>query len=138
MLDSKDFCSFIVSNLVLESSSKKKESEMITKENIESIIEALAMDPYQDYRDTLSKKSLILRTEILTIDNLNIGQKLEGSVKNVTHFGAFVDIGIGKDALLHQSQFRPGTIKLGNRIDVLVKSIEKESQRIGLTLVNGN
>ena len=54
----------------------------------------------------MSKKPIQLRTEVLTIDNLKIGQTLEGTVKNVTHFGAFVDIGIGKDALLHQSELR--------------------------------
>ena len=68
---------------------------------------------FQDYRDYgLSKKPIQLRTEVLTIDNLKIGQTLEGTVKNVTHFGAFVDIGIGKDALLHQSELRYNGLKL--------------------------
>ena len=92
------------------------------------------------FRDSLpSKKPVLMRTEVLTIDNLVIGQILEGSVKNVTHFGAFVDIGIGKDALLHQSQFRYGeNPKLGQRLEVSIKTIEKARQQIGLTLATGN
>ena len=60
--------------------------------------------------------------------------KLDGEVKNVTHFGAFVDIGIGKDALLHQSEF-PKTIqlKLGQSLTVAVKTIDVQKQRINLT-----
>ena len=65
--------------------------------------------------------------------------KLEGQIKNVTHFGVFVDIGIGKDALLHQSQFPKnnsgGKFKLGPRIQGGVKSIEQERQRVNLTAI---
>ena len=65
--------------------------------------------------------------------------KLEGQIKNVTHFGVFVDIGIGKDALLHQSQFPKnnsgGKFKLGQSIQVVVKSIEQERQRVNLTAI---
>ena len=90
---------------------------------------------FQDYRDYgLSKKPVQLRTEVLTIDNLKIGQNLEGTVKNVTHFGAFVDIGIGKDALLHQSELRNQAVKLGQRIDISIKTIDKASLRVGLSL----
>ena len=90
---------------------------------------------FQDYRDYgLSKKPILLKTEVLTIDNLKIGQNLEGTVKNVTHFGAFVDIGIGKDALLHQSELRNQAVKLGQRIDISIKTIDKASLRVGLSL----
>ena len=82
----------------------------------------------------MSKKPVLLRTEVLTIDNLKIGQNLEGTVKNVTHFGAFVDIGIGKDALLHQSELRNQAVKLGQRIDISIKTIDKASLRVGLSL----
>jgi len=110
-------------------------SEAASREKIQLILEALALDPFQDYRDYgLSKKPIQLRTEVLTIDNLKIGQTLEGTVKNVTHFGAFVDIGIGKDALLHQSELRSQTVKLGQRIDISIKTIDKPSSRVGLKL----
>ena len=99
---------------------------------IQLIIEALQMDPYKDFRDNL--KSMLFKTEVLSLENLQIGQVLEGSVKNVTHFGAFVDISVGKDALLHQSQFRCN-LSVGQRLQVSVKSIDIPKERIGLSLV---
>ena len=80
-----------------------------------------------------------MKSELLSLKNLKIGMKLEGQIKNVTHFGVFVDIGIGKDALLHQSQFPKnnsgGKFKLGQSIQVVVKSIEQERQRVNLTAI---
>ena len=90
------------------------------------------MDLYKDFRD--QSKTVSYKTEVLTLENLKVGQVLEGSVKNVTHFGAFVDISVGKDALLHQSQYNC-KISVGQRLQVSVKSIELQKERIGLGLV---
>ena len=98
------------------------------------IIEALQMDLYKDFRDR-NLKSMLFKTEVLSLEGLKVGQVLEGSVKNVTHFGAFVDISVGKDALLHQSQFQGSKISVGQRLQVSVKSIELQKERIGLCLV---
>ena len=96
------------------------------------IIEALQMDPYKDFRDSL--KSCLFKTKVLSLESLKVGQVLEGSVKNVTHFGAFVDISVGKDALLHQSQFK-SKISVGQRLQVGIKSLELDKERISLSLV---
>ena len=104
-------------------------------ENLDQIIEAFQTDPFIDIRDTNPERKVNLKSELLSLQNLTVGMALDGTVKNVTHFGAFVDIGIGKDALLHQSQFLKNSIppKLGQNIRVMVKSIEKDRQRVNLT-----
>ena len=104
-------------------------------ENLDQIIEAFQTDPFIDIRDTNPDRKVNLKSELLSLQNLTVGMALDGTVKNVTHFGAFVDIGIGKDALLHQSQFHKNSIppKLGQNIRVMVKSIEKDRQRVNLT-----
>ena len=104
-------------------------------ENLDQIIEAFQTDPFIDIRDTNPERKVNLKSELLSLQNLTVGMALDGTVKNVTHFGAFVDIGIGKDALLHQSQFHKNSIppKLGQNIRVMVKSIEKDRQRVNLT-----
>ena len=69
-----------------------------------------------------------------------MGTVLTGRVTNTTHFGAFVDIGVGKDALLHNSQVNRAELRgkagleLGDRVEVSVNSIERERGRIGLRL----
>lgn len=76
---------------------------------------------------------MVVGKDILTLDKLKTGQKVEGCVTNVTHFGAFVDIGLGgPDGLLHKSKFKGQDIKLGQRLDVAIKSIVQ--QRIELEL----
>ena len=104
-------------------------------ENLDQIIEAFQTDPFIDIRDANPERKVNLKSELLSLQSLTVGMALEGTVKNVTHFGAFVDIGIGKDALLHQSQFQKNSIppKLGQNIQVMVKSMEKDRQRVNLT-----
>ena len=87
------------------------------------------MDLYKDFRDR-NLKSMLFKTEVLSLESLKVGQVLEGSVKNVTHFGAFMDISVGKDALLHQSQFQGSKISVGQRLQVSVKSIELQKERM--------
>nr|ALS04158.1 S1 RNA-binding domain-containing protein 1 [Acartia pacifica] len=70
------------------------------------------------------------------IEDVAVGSTLTGRVSNVTSFGAFVDIGLGKDGLLHVSKMRGCRVDLGNR--VVVKLISKDPQRgkISLELVS--
>lgn len=75
----------------------------------------------------------ILRSDVLSIDDLVTGMRLNGTVRNVVDFGAFVDIGVKQDGLLHRSQIPPGyTLNLGDIIQVEILSVEKERGRIGL------
>ncbi len=75
----------------------------------------------------------ILRSDVLKMEDLTEGMELKGTVRNVVDFGAFVDIGVKQDGLLHKSQIPFGTLlKVGDIIEVEIKKIEKERGRIGL------
>ncbi|HTX91761.1 MAG TPA: Tex family protein [Anaerolineales bacterium] len=75
----------------------------------------------------------ILRSDVLKMEDLVIGMALKGTVRNVVDFGAFVDIGVKQDGLLHRTQVPSGTLlKVGDIIDVEILKIEPERGRIGL------
>jgi uncharacterized protein len=75
----------------------------------------------------------ILRSDVLKAEDLVTGMQLKGTVRNVVDFGAFVDIGIKSDGLLHRTQIPNGTVlKVGDIIDVEIKKIEAERGRISL------
>ena len=82
----------------------------------------------------------LFKQGLTSINDLKVGTVLTGRVTNTTHFGAFVDIGVGKDALLHNSQVNRAELRgkagleLGDRVEVSVNSIERERGRIGLRL----
>ena len=91
-------------------------------------------------RDPRSDAPLpILRSDVLKVEDLVTGMQLKGTVRNVVDFGAFVDIGIKQDGLLHRTQIPTGTIlKVGDIIDVEILKIESERGRIGLGWVKKN
>ena len=67
------------------------------------------------------------------MDDLLAGLQLKGTVRNVVDFGAFVDIGVKQDGLLHRSQLPFGTVlQVGDVIDVEIQSVDKERGRIAL------
>ena len=67
------------------------------------------------------------------MDDLMIGMTLKGTVRNVVDFGAFIDIGVKQDGLLHRSQTpREMTLSVGDILDVEILSVEKERGRISL------
>ncbi len=75
----------------------------------------------------------ILRSDVLKTEDLLTGMELKGTVRNVVDFGAFVDIGIKQDGLLHKSQIPFGTVlKVGDIIDVAILKIEAERGRVSL------
>jgi uncharacterized protein len=79
----------------------------------------------------------ILRSDVLKAEDLVTGMQLKGTVRNVVDFGAFVDIGIKQDGLLHRTQIPTGTVlKVGDIIDVEILKIESERGRIGLGWAN--
>lgn len=107
------------------------------KETVKDIYEALIRDR-RDPRDELERP--LLKSDILNIENLQPGMELEGTVRNVVKFGAFVDIGLKNDALLHISEISDKFVKdpsevlsVGQIIKVRVKDIDKERQRVELT-----
>lgn len=97
------------------------------------IFEQLAR-PGRDPRDELPKP--LLRRDVLKLEDLKTGMQLKGTVRNMVDFGAFVDIGIKNDGLLHKSQMRrlQTQLSVGNVIDVVIVSIDAERQRVGLGL----
>ncbi|MDA3838211.1 MAG: Tex family protein [Candidatus Delongbacteria bacterium] len=95
--------------------------------------------PGRDPREELDKP--ILRTDVLKADDLSVGMKLKGTVRNIVDFGAFVDIGIKQDALVHVSQMADkfvknplDIVKVGDIVDVTVFSIDKDKGRVGLSM----
>lgn len=95
--------------------------------------------PGRDPREELSKP--ILRSDVLKAEDLSVGMKLKGTVRNIVDFGAFVDIGIKQDALVHVSQMADkfvknplDIVKVGDVVDVTVFSIDKDKGRVGLSM----
>lgn len=95
--------------------------------------------PGRDVRDSLPKP--MLRDRVLDIADLKIGMKLTGTVRNVIDFGAFVDIGVHQDGLVHISQISEKFIKhpsdvlsVGDVVTVWVLNIDLKKKRIGLTM----
>ena len=97
-------------------------------------------NPGLDIREELDAP--ILKSDILTIDDLQIGMQLEGTVRNVTSFGAFVDIGLHDDGLVHISKMSKNfvsdpkdIVKVGQIVKVYVCDINKEKQKVSLSLI---
>ncbi len=77
----------------------------------------------------------ILRSDVLKMEDLSEGMRLKGTVRNVVDFGAFVDIGVKQDGLLHRSQMPNGTLlQVADVIDVEIIKVESERGRISLRL----
>jgi protein Tex len=102
----------------------------IGEPTLSDIIEQLirpGRDPRQD------APSPILRSDVLQMEDLVPGMRLKGTVRNVVDFGAFIDIGVKNDGLLHRSQIPQGMlISVGDIIEVEIQKVEIERQRIGL------
>jgi protein Tex len=79
----------------------------------------------------------ILRSDVLKAEDLVTGMQLKGTIRNVVDFGAFVDIGVKQDGLLHRTQIPNGTVlKVGDILDVEIQKIELERGRIALGWVS--
>ena len=110
------------------------------QETLKDIIADL-LKPGRDLRDDF--EAPVLRQDVLDISDLEIGQKLEGAVRNVVDFGAFVDIGLHDDGLIHISQMSKSFVKhpsqvvsVGDVVTVWVSKIDKERGKINLSLVD--
>ena len=119
----------------IEELSKELEVGELT---LKDIIEEL-MKPGRDPREEMPKP--ILRADVLKFEDLREGMILTGTVRNVTDFGAFVDIGVKHDGLVHISQMSEGYIKnpsdvvsVGDIVKVQVLEIDKDRQKVKLTM----
>ncbi len=103
-------------------------------------IKASLQAPGRDLRDDMPAP--LLRQDVLTIEDLKTGMQLEGTVRNVVDFGAFVDIGVKHDGLVHVSKLSQKfvsdpskVVAVGDIVEVWVESVDLDRQRIQLTMV---
>ena len=127
--------------------------ETLKKASIEELVAKFNSDEYtiKDILKELDNPGLdprneapeqILRSDVLTIDDLKVGMELKGTVRNVASFGAFIDIGLHNDGLLHISKMSKSFVKdpkdivsVGDIINVYIDDINKEKEKVGLTLL---
>lgn len=126
----------VLSKANVKELSTKLESDTFT---IEDIIKELST-PGLDPRDSL--EAPILKSDILELKDLKVGIKLQGTVRNVTSFGAFVDIGLHDDGLVHISKMAKTFVKdpkevvnVGDIVTVYVCDVDKDKQKVALSLI---
>ena len=106
---------------------------------LKDIVDSL-MKPGRDPRDELSKP--ILKQDVLKMEDLVAGMELQGTVRNVVDFGAFVDIGVKQDGLVHISKLSNSFVKhpldivsVGDVVTVWVEGLDLKKQRVSLTML---
>ena len=106
---------------------------------LKDIVDAL-MKPGRDPRDAFPQP--LLKTDVLQMEDLKVGMELQGTVRNVVDFGAFVDIGVKQDGLVHISKLANKRVKhpldvvaLGDIVTVWVDSVDVAKGRISLTML---
>lgn len=111
----------------------------IDKYTLEDIISSLS-NPLRDPRDDMPRP--ILRSDVLKLEDLAVGMKLQGTVRNVVDFGAFIDIGLKNDGLVHISKMSNGYIKhpsevvsVGDIVDCYVDEIHLDKKKVSLSLL---
>ena len=118
---------------------KKLAKELeVGEQTLEDIVEALKQ-PGRDLREDMPAP--LLRQDVLEMKDLLVGMELEGTVRNVVDFGAFVDIGVKQDGLVHLSKMSTKFVKhprdivsVGDVVTVWVEKVELDKQRISLTM----
>jgi len=129
-------CEKTLSEVDIEQLSKQLGVGEIT---VKDIVDTL-MKPMRDPRDEYPQP--LLKTDVLKMEDLKVGMELQGTVRNVVDFGAFVDIGVKQDGLVHISKLKKGRVKhpldvvsLGDIVTVWVEKVELEKGRIALTMI---
>lgn len=109
---------------------------------LQDIIESLKKRG-RDLREQMPQP--LLRADVLSIEDLKVGMELQGTVRNVVDFGAFVDIGVKQDGLVHLSKLSKRYVKhpseivsVGDIITVWIEKVDIEHQRISLTMIEPN
>lgn len=111
----------------------------IDRYTLEDIIKAF-LESNRDPRDDMPKP--LLRADILHLEDLHVGEKLQGTVRNVVDFGAFIDVGLHDDGLVHISKISKSYIKhpsdilsVGDIVDCYVIGIDLKKQKLSLSLI---
>lgn len=117
-----------------------KELTGIDDYTLDDILSSITQ-PLRDYRDDYDGP--ILRQDVLTLEDLHINDKLEGTVRNVVDFGAFVDIGLHEDGLVHISkmskqhvQHPSDVVSVGDIVTTWVYAIDEQRQKVQLTMID--
>lgn len=120
---------------VQELSATLNVGEVTVKDTVDTL-----MKPSRDPRDAFPQP--LLKTDVLKMEDLQVGMELQGTVRNVVDFGAFVDIGVKQDGLVHISKLQKRRIKhplevvaLGDIVTVWVEKVEANKGRISLTML---
>ena len=123
-------------NINLEEYKTKLNTDIYTLEDVVSSLKKPNLDPRDEYPQP------ILKSDVLDIKDLTIGMKLQGTVRNVVDFGAFIDIGLHNDGLAHISKLTNRYIKhpsevvsVGDIVDCWVDDISLEKQKVSLSLI---
>ncbi|MBR1413308.1 MAG: RNA-binding transcriptional accessory protein [Bacilli bacterium] len=123
-------------NIDINEYSKKLNTDIYT---LEDIIKSL-ISPNRDPRDEMPQP--LLKSDVLSIEDLKVGMKLQGTVRNVVDFGAFIDIGLHNDGLVHISKITDKYIKhpsdvlsVGDIVDCYVDEIHVDKQKVSLSLL---
>lgn len=131
----KPSISKVLSNVNIEELALQVHSDIYT---VKDIIDAF-ITPFRDPRENIAAP--VLKSDILTLDDLCVGMELEGVVRNVIDFGAFVDIGLKNDGLIHISEMSNDYIKhpsdilaVGDIVHCYVLNINKDKKKVALTL----
>ena len=111
----------------------------IGKETIQDIVQSL-LQPGRDMRDEMTAP--LLRQDVLSMEDLKPGMELQGTIRNVIDFGAFVDIGVKQDGLVHISKLSQKFVKhptdvvsVGDVVTVWVEAVDSKKGRISLTMI---
>ncbi|EME7638133.1 RNA-binding transcriptional accessory protein [Staphylococcus pseudintermedius] len=129
----------VLSTLNIASYATKLNIGVPTLEDIVKSLIAPNRDPRDDY------ETPELKSDVLSIEDLSKGMKLNGTVRNVVDFGAFVDIGIKQDGLVHISKLAKKFIKhpmdivsVGDIVEVWIENIDENKGKVALTMIDPN
>lgn len=129
-----------VEKLTRLSAEKLAESLSVGEETLADILAGLTQ-PGRDMRDEMPAP--LLRTDVLSMEDLKPGMELTGTVRNVIDFGAFVDIGVKQDGLVHISKLSKKFVKhptdvvsVGNIVTVWIEQVDTKKGRISLTMLS--
>ena len=125
-----------LSSLDIEKYASMLGTDVYTLSDVVSSLQKPNRDPRDDYAQP------ILKSDVLSIEDLSIGMKLQGTVRNVVDFGAFIDIGLHNDGLVHISKISKDYIKhpsdllsVGDIVDCYVIAIDKDKEKVSLSLI---